>query len=272
MKKKEYNKLKILNDELNKEIQELNKELQQYSNELDKLYSSDNTKSQKMIKTIEELKQKIGIVEKEKKELEQKIDIIEKRKNSINNELAHAVHILKKKYPEKSKIFEVSKNSEFKEEPEEPEEPEKYDSNGFDKYGKHKHANTKYDFSGFDKYGFDKYGFDRHDLHKDTKNKYDPNRFDKYGKHKDTNTFLDKEKNMRKDILRNIKWLEEDRDKFLELYDKIIKNRGTIVNIENDHISSDILKDFLEDILIGNIKYKDLEHYAKDINNIEKKK
>ena len=176
-------------------------------------------------------------------------------------------YILKKKYPEKLKIFEVSKNSEFKEE---PEEPEKYDINGFDKYGKHKHANTKYDFSGFDKYGFDKYGFDRHDLHKDTKNKYDPNGFDKYGKHKDTNTFLDKEKNMRKDILRNIKWLE-DRDKFLELFDKIIKNGEIIVNIENDHISSDILKDFLEDMLIGNIKYKDLEHYAKDINNIEKK-
>ena len=75
---------------------------------------------------------------------------------------------------------------------------------------------------------------------------------------------------MRNDILRNITWLE-DRDKFLELYDKIIKNGEIIVNIENDHISSDILKDFLEDILSGNIKYKDLEHYAEDINNIEKK-
>ena len=49
-----------------------------------------------MIKTIEELKQKIDIVEKEKKELEQKIDIIEKRKHSINNELTYAVHFLKK--------------------------------------------------------------------------------------------------------------------------------------------------------------------------------
>ena len=47
-----------------------------------------------MIKTIEELKQNIDIVEKEKKELEQKIDIIEKSKKSINNELAHAVHLL----------------------------------------------------------------------------------------------------------------------------------------------------------------------------------
>ena len=86
----------ILNDELNEEIGELKKELQEYSNELDKLYSSDNTTSQKMIKTIEELEQKIDIVEKEKKELEQKIDIVEKSKNSINNELAHAVHLLKK--------------------------------------------------------------------------------------------------------------------------------------------------------------------------------
>ena len=72
----------ILNDELNEEIGELKKELLEYSNELDKLYSSDNTKSQNMIKTIEEL--------------EQKIDIVEKSKNSINNELAHAVHVIKK--------------------------------------------------------------------------------------------------------------------------------------------------------------------------------
>ena len=86
----------ILNDELNEEVGEFKKELQEYSNELDKLYSSDNTKPQKMIKTIEELEQKIDIVEKEKKELEQKIDFVEKSKNSINNELAHAVHIIKK--------------------------------------------------------------------------------------------------------------------------------------------------------------------------------
>ena len=62
----------ILNDELNEERGELKKEIQEYSNELDKLYSSDNTKSQKMIKTVEELEQKIDILEKEKKELEKK--------------------------------------------------------------------------------------------------------------------------------------------------------------------------------------------------------
>ena len=62
----------ILNDELNEEIGELKKEIQEYSNELDKLYSSDNTKSQKMIKTIEELEQKIDILEKGKKRVRTK--------------------------------------------------------------------------------------------------------------------------------------------------------------------------------------------------------
>ena len=146
---------------------------------------------------------------------------------------------LKKKYPEKLKKFEESKKSEFKEEPEEheePEEPEKYDINDFDKYGKHKCTNTKYNFSGFDKNGFDKNG-----LHKDTKNKYDLNGFDKYGKHKDTNTFLDKEKNIRKDILKNIKWLK-DRDEFLKLYDKILKNGEFRVINKNEYISLNIFK------------------------------
>ena len=53
----------ILNDELNEEIGELKKELQEYSNELDKLYSSNNTNSQKIIEEIN----------KEKKGLEQKM-------------------------------------------------------------------------------------------------------------------------------------------------------------------------------------------------------
>ena len=57
-----------------------------------------------MIKTIEEinkekkgLEEKIIVLEKEKKELEQKINIIEISKNSINNELAHAIRIIKKR-------------------------------------------------------------------------------------------------------------------------------------------------------------------------------
>ena len=37
-------------------------------------------------------------------------------------------------------------------------------------------------------------------------------------KHKDTDTFLDKEKHIRKDILKSINWLK-DRDEFLKLYD-----------------------------------------------------
>ena len=44
-----------MNEELNEEIQELKKQLQEYSNELDKLYSSDNTSSQKTMKLIEEI-------------------------------------------------------------------------------------------------------------------------------------------------------------------------------------------------------------------------
>ena len=83
-----------MNDELNEEIEELIKLLEEYSNELDKLYSSDDTKSQK---TIEELEQKIIVLEKEKKELKQKNKDIESKKNIINNEPSHAVHILKKK-------------------------------------------------------------------------------------------------------------------------------------------------------------------------------
>ena len=177
--------------------------------------------------------------------------------NNTNNELSHAVNLFKKK-PEKLKIYEKVKNIEFKVEPE-----EEYDINGFDKDGKHKDTDTKYNFAGFNKEGFNKEGFN-----KDIKNKYDINGFDKYSKHKDT--FLDEEKNIRKDILRNIKWLE-DRDKYLELYNKLIENGEIIVDTENDTISSDMLKDFLEDILSGDIEYKDLEHYEEDINDMKKK-
>ena len=90
----------MLNDELNEEIGELKKVLPEYSNELDKLYSSNDTNSQKTIEEINKekkgLEQKIIVLEKEKKELEEEINIIEKSKNSINNELAHAIRIIKK--------------------------------------------------------------------------------------------------------------------------------------------------------------------------------
>ena len=111
--------------------------------------------------------------------------------NNTNNELSHAVNI-KKKTPEKLKIYEKVKNTEFKVE---PDQTEKYnfDEEGFDEGGLNKDTGRKYNFQGFDKEGFDKEG-----LHQDTKNKYDLNGFDKYGKHKDNNTFLNKEKILEK--------------------------------------------------------------------------
>ena len=191
---------------------------------------------------------------------------------------------MKIKYPEKLKIYEKVKNTEFKVE---PEEPVKYnfDKKGFDESGINEYTGTKYNFEGFDKEGFDKEGFDKErfdkesfdkesfdkeGLHKDIKNKYDPNGFDKYGKHKDTNTFLNKEKNIRKDILENINWLN-DKDEFLILYYKIIKNGQFIINTrKNDYISSNLFKEFLEDILSGKIKYNDVEDYEEGIDFIKK--
>ena len=126
---------------------------------------------------------------------------------NTNNELSHAVNFFLKK-AEKLEIYEKVKNTEFNVE---PEETEKYnfDKEGFDEGGLHKDTGTKYNFEGFDKEDFDEEGFDKEGLHKDTENKYDPNGFDKGGLHKDTNTFLDKEKNIRKDILENINWLND---------------------------------------------------------------
>ena len=205
----------------------------------------------KMIEEInkekKELKEKLNVLEKEKKELETKM-------NNVNNQLSHAVNVKKK--PEKLKIYEKVKNTEFKVENEETEK-NNFDKEGFDEGGLHKDTGTKYNFEGFD-------------IHKDTKNKYDPNGFDKEGLHKDTNTFLNKEKNIRKDILENINWLN-DKDEFLKLYNKIIKNGEFRVNTEkNEHISSYLFKEFLEDILSGKIKYNNVGDYEKDINDIEK--
>ena len=56
-----------------------------------------------------------------------------------------------------------------------------------------------------------------------SKKLYDFHGFDINGKHKDTGTFLDKKNDIRKDISKNIKWLK-DKDKFLKLYDEIVKN------------------------------------------------
>ena len=154
----------------------------------------------------------------------------------------------------------------------------KYDLNGFNINGKHKDTNNEYDPNGFDING----------KHKDTNNEYDPNRFDIYythkymddiydpngfdinGKHRDTNTFLNKENDIRKDISKNINWLK-DKNEFLKLYGEIIKNGEFSETINKKVISSYIFKDFLENILSGNIKNNEVENYIKGINDIEKK-
>ena len=59
---------------------------------------------------------------KKKKRARTRKKDIEIKKTSINKELSHAVHIMKKKYPEKLKIFEEVKNTEFKEEEKEEED------------------------------------------------------------------------------------------------------------------------------------------------------
>ena len=214
------------------------------------------------------------------------------KKNTINNELSPAAHIMKKKYPKKFEIFQKVKNTEFKEEPEEPEEDyinffdengihkftnTKYDFNGFDKYGKHKVTEDEYDPNGFNKYGkhkvtedeYDPNGFNKHGKYKDTEDKYDPNGFNIKGFHKDTNTFLNKEKNIRKDILKNINLLK-DGDEFLKLYDEIIKNGEFNVDTKNENITSGMFKRLLENILSGNIKYNELKDYMESIDDIEK--
>ena len=71
MKKKENNKLSILNDELIKEKQKIEEELNEKQNELEEyqneLYKVNNTYSQNMIELSTELEQKIENLEKVKK-------------------------------------------------------------------------------------------------------------------------------------------------------------------------------------------------------------
>ena len=136
----------------------------------------------------------------------------------------------------------------------------KYDPNGFDIYYTHKDTDDIYDLNGFDING----------RHEDTKNKYDPNGFDIKGIHRDTNTFLNKETDIRKDISKIINWLK-DKNEFLKLYDEIIKNGEFRETINKKVISSNIFKNFLENILSRNIKDNEAEDYIKGINDIEKK-
>ena len=172
---------------------------------------------------------------------------------------------------------------------------DKYDPHGFNIHSKHKDANDENDLNGFDIYYthkdtddiydpnrfhingkykdtddiYDPNGFDINGKHKETKDKYDLNVFNINGKYKDTGTFLVKKNDIRKDISKNINWLK-DKDKFLKLYDEIIKNGEFIEKFEKKSISSKAFKDFLEDILIGKINDNEIENYIEKINDIEK--
>ena len=128
----------------------------------------------------------------------------------------------KKFYEELKKKYNIDKDTETK-----------YDSNGFDKDGKHKDTKTKYDSNDFDKDG----------KYKDTKTKYDSNGFDKDGKHKDTGIFLNK---------KNINWLK-NKDEFLKLYNEIFKNGEFSENISEKNISSYEFKKIMENILNGKV-------------------
>ena len=124
----------------------------------------------------------------------------------------------------------------------------------------HRDTNNEYDPNGFNMY----------QIHKDSDYMHDPNGFNIKGMYRDTGTFLNKENDIRKDISKSIDWLN-DKDKFLKLYHEIVKNGEFNVNAKNKSISSNIFKNFLEDILSGDIKDNEAKDYIKGINDIEKK-
>ena len=89
------------------------------------------------------------------------------------------------------------------------------------------------------------------------------------GINKDTGTFLNRENLVRDDISYNINWLK-NKDKFLKLYDEIIKNGEFAETANKKVISSKIFKDFAEDILNGNIKNNNKEEiYKKRLDGVE---
>ena len=76
------------------------------------------------------------------------------------------------------------------------------------------------------------------------------------GIHKDTETFFNKEKFIK--------------DEFLKLYDKIIKKKEFTETVNKKVISSKIFKDFIEDILNGNINNSNKkEIYKKRLDGVE---
>ena len=133
---------------------------------------------------------------------------------------------------------------------EESAEIKKFNEELIKKYNFDKDTKTKYDSNGFDKDG----------KHKDTKTKYDSTDFDIYGKHKDTGIFLNK---------KNINWLK-DEDEFLKLYNEIIKNGEFSEKIsKNNSVSSYDIKVFLENILNGKVDDNKIIEKTKIINKIE---
>ena len=64
-------------------------------------------------------------------------------------------------------------------------------------------------------------------------------------------------------------WLK-DKDEFLRLNDEMIKNREFSVDTKNESTKSSMFKNFLENILSGNIKDNKVKNYAKSIDDIEK--
>ena len=89
------------------------------------------------------------------------------------------------------------------------------------------------------------------------------------GIQKDTKTFFNKEKFIRKDLLDDINWLE-NKDEFLKLYDKIIKEEEFTGTVNKKIISSKIFKDFTEDMLSGEINNNSKkEIYKKRLNDVE---
>ena len=159
-----------------------------------------------------------------------------------------------KKNPKKNasehKKLEESEESDFEESDfEESEEFRKFYEGLKKKYNIDKDTKTKYNSNGFDKDG----------KHKDTKTKYDPNGFDRDGKHKDTGIFLNK---------KNINWLK-NKDEFLKLYNEIIKNGEFIENINKKNISSYEFKKVIENILNGKVDDNKMIKKIKTINKIE---
>ena len=89
------------------------------------------------------------------------------------------------------------------------------------------------------------------------------------GIHKDTKTFFNKEKFIRKDLFNDLNWLE-NKDEFFKLYDKIISEEEFTGTVNKKVISSKIFKDFIEDILSGNINNNNKkEIYKKRLDDVE---